>query len=83
MRGRHARTLARILERPTRADVSWREVAALLSSAGAQLSEGAGSRVHVALRGRRAVIHRPHPGKEPNKNTVEAVRRFLAATGVE
>jgi hypothetical protein len=29
-----------------------------------------------------AVIHEPHPNKETDKGTVEAVRRFLQTAGV-
>ena len=83
MRSRHARTLARVRERPTRSDITWREIDAMLRSLGAELSERAGSRVRVSLHGRAAVVHRPHPEKELTKSVVESLRRFLGDAGVE
>lgn len=50
---------------------------------GAELSEGRGSRVRVALNGVRAVIHRPHPRKETDKGALRSVRRFLDEAGVK
>jgi HicA toxin of bacterial toxin-antitoxin, len=78
----HRRTLARIFAEPTRADLRWRDIEAVLRAAGAEVSEGAGSRVRVALGGVRAVFHRPHPGPETSRGLVRAVRDFLAAAGV-
>jgi len=61
----------------------WSEIEALLRAAGAEISEGAGSRVRVALGGVRAVFHQPHPGPETRRGLVRAIRDFLAAAGVE
>jgi hypothetical protein len=83
MNSRHRRTLARIFAEPTPADLRWSEVEALLRSVGGQVSEGAGSRVRVALRGVRGVFHRPHPGPETRRSQVRAVRDFLAEAGVK
>ena len=55
----------------------------LLLALGAELSEGSGSRVRVALNGVRAVFHRPHPQKETDKGAVKSVRRFLQEAGIE
>jgi len=79
---RHRRTLARIFTEPTPADLRWRDIEALLVAVGAEVSEGAGSRIRVALAGVRAVFHRPHPGPETKRGLVRAVRDFLAAAGV-
>ncbi|MGI6419536.1 MAG: type II toxin-antitoxin system HicA family toxin [Thermoguttaceae bacterium] len=49
---------------------------------GADISEGAGSRVRVYLNGARAVFHRPHPHSEAGKAQVESVRRFLVNPGI-
>jgi hypothetical protein len=49
---------------------------------GAEIREGAGSRVLVALNGVRAVLHEPHPEKELSKPAVRAVRDFLRNAGV-
>ena len=49
---------------------------------GADVSEGSGSRVRVALNGVRAVFHRPHPERVTDKGAVKSVRRFLGEAGV-
>lgn len=79
---KHRATLSAIFADPVRADVAWRDVEALLRAAGAELGEGRGSRVRVALNGVRAVFHRPHPEKETDKGAVKSLRRFLREAGV-
>jgi len=49
---------------------------------GAEISQGSGSRVRVALHGVRAVFHRPHPRKETDRGAVKSMRRFLTEAGV-
>ena len=83
MNKRHRRTLARIFAEPTPADLRWDEIETLFRAAGAAISEGAGSRVRVALGGVRAVFHRPHPSPETRRGAVRAVRDFLIAAGVK
>ncbi len=83
MNSRHRKTLEDLYERPERADIAWREIEVLLLTLGAEISEGRGSRVRVALGGVRAVFHRPHPQKETDKGAVKAVRRFLQEAGIE
>jgi hypothetical protein len=80
---KHRKTLEAIFEKPERANIAWRDVEALLIALGAEISEGSGSRVRVALNDVRAVFHRPHPRKETNKGAVKSVRRFLEAAGVK
>lgn len=82
MNTRHRRTLEAIFERPERSDIAWRDIEGLFVALGAELSEGNGSRVRVALQGVRAVFHRPHPHKETDKGAVKSVRRFLQEAGV-
>ncbi|MCJ2041254.1 type II toxin-antitoxin system HicA family toxin [Methylobacterium sp. J-059] len=53
-----------------------------MSACGAEITEGRGSRIRVALHGVRAVFHRPHPQKETDKGAVKSVRRFLIEAGV-
>lgn len=79
---RHQRTLQAIFEDPVRANIPWLDVEALLTALGAELTEGAGSRVRIALNGVRAVFHRPHPQKETDKGAVKSMRRFLTEAGV-
>ncbi len=80
---KHRKTLEAIFEKPERANIAWRDIEALFSALGAEVAEGSGSRVRVALKDVRAVFHRPHPRKETNKGAVKSVRRFLEAAGVE
>ena len=83
MNRKHQRTLAHVFEDPTRADIPWRSIEALLLALGADVSEGRGSRMRVALNGVRAVFHRPHPQKETSRGAVLSVRRFLKEAGVD
>ena len=83
MNNKHRGTLRRIFEIPVRGDVAWRDVEKLFIALGAELSEGAGSRVRVALRGLRAVFHRPHPSPSTDKGALKSVRRLLEQAGVK
>ena len=76
-------TLAAIFEDPVRSDILWANIESLLYALGAEISEGRGSRVRVALKGVRAVFHRPHPQKVTDKGSVKSMRRFLIAAGVK
>ena len=55
----------------------------VLRACGAEISEGRGSRVRIALSDVRAVFHRAHPRKETDRGAVVAMRRFLTEAGVE
>jgi hypothetical protein len=79
---KHRRTLEAIFEDPVRSNIAWRDIEAMLAAAGAELTEGSGSRVRIALNGVRAVFHRPHPQKETDKGAVKSMRRFLTEAGV-
>jgi hypothetical protein len=76
------KTLRAIFEDPVSSDIQWTSVENLLLAAGAELSEGRGSRVRVYLKGVRAVFHRPHPHKETEKGALKSMRRFLTEAGV-
>jgi hypothetical protein len=79
---RHRKTLEAIFEDPIRANIAWRDIEALFMALGAEVTEGSGSRIRVALHDVRAVFHRPHPSPEINKGAVKSVRRFLQEAGV-
>ena len=64
-------------------NIAWADIERMLIHLGAEVSEGRGSRVRVALKGVRAVFHRPHPQKETDRGAVAAVRRFLIEAGIE
>jgi HicA toxin of bacterial toxin-antitoxin, len=80
---KHQDTLDAIFATPVRAGIVWNDIEALFRACGAEISEGSGSRVRVALNDVRAVFHRPHPRKETDKGAVKSVRRFLTEAGLE
>ena len=82
MNSKHQRALDAIFAQPVRSNVPWKDIEALLIALGAEISEGSGSRVRIALNGVRAVFHRPHPRKETDKGALMSVRRFLTEAGV-
>ena len=79
---KHDDTLASIFESPTRANVKWADVESLLKYKGAQITQGKGSRVRVALNGRKSVLHKPHPRPDVKKKALESIRDFLSEAGV-
>lgn len=83
MNKKQRQTLLRIFEKPERFDISWNDIENLFVGLGAEVSEGKGSRVRVALDDIRAVFHRPHPQRVTNKASVRSVRRFLIEAGVK
>ncbi len=83
MNKKQKKVLISLFTRPTPANISWKDVGALLTSLGAEVSEGNGSRVRIALHGVRAVFHKPHPHKEMDKGAVTSMRRFLEHAGVK
>ena len=83
MNKKQQRTLMRIFEKPERSDIIWNDIESLFNAFGAEISEGRGSRVRVALNDVRAVFHRPHPERVTNKGAVKSVRRFLQEAGVQ
>ena len=83
MTARQRRTLHAIFENPVRANIPWADIESLLRACGADISEGRGSRVRIALQGVRAVFHRPHPQKETDRGAVMSRRRFLIEAGIE
>jgi hypothetical protein len=83
MNKKQRQTLQKIFEKPERSDISWNDIEGLFISLGAEVTEGKGSRVRVALNDVRAVFHRPHPERVTNKGSVKSVRRFLIESGVK
>jgi len=82
MNDKQRQTLNKIYERPERSDIPWANIESLFVALGAEISEGKGSRVRVALSDIRAVFHRPHPDRVTNKGAVKSVKRFLQEAGV-
>lgn len=83
MNSKQRRTLAAIFADPISPSIPWSDIESLLRALGAEISEGRGSRVRVALGGRMAVFHRPHPQPTTDRGAVLSVRRFLTAAGVQ
>ena len=83
MNRKHRATLAAVFARPARSDLRWSDVEGLIAALGGTITVGAGSRVRASLGDSRAVFHRPHPRPTASKATVEDVRAFLRAAGVE
>lgn len=79
---KHDKALRAVFAEPVRASISWSDIVSLLEHLGADISQGEGSRVRIALNGVRAVFHRPHPQKEMDKGAVRSMRRFLTEAGV-
>jgi len=82
MNSKQKRILELVFMNPVQASIRWTDIEGLFVSLGAELSEGAGSRLRVKLNGVRAVFHRPHPQKTTDKGAVNSVRRFLENAGV-
>lgn len=82
MNRRQRAVLEQIYTEPTPADIRWTDIEALFRALDAEISEGAGSRVRVALNGVRAVFHRPHPSPQTKRGAVRSVRDFLEQAGV-
>lgn len=82
MKNKHKETLASIFEDPVKANIPWADIEVMLQAYGAEMSEGRGSRVRIALNGVRAVFHRPHPQEETDRGAVKSMRRFLTEAGV-
>jgi hypothetical protein len=82
---KHRRTLHRIFEEPTRADIEWDDFAALVEALGGEWrrpGRTAGSRRRAILRGVKGLFHRPHPGSIMRKGSVESARIFLRNAGI-
>ena len=83
MNHKQRKILDAIFEDPARANLEWADIEKLLIALGAEITEGRGSRMRVALNRERAIFHRPHPRKEAGKLMVLSVRLFLQNAGIE
>jgi hypothetical protein len=80
---KHDQTLRAIFSQPVQASILWSSIESLLKYLGAEIEEGRGSRVRVALNGVRTVFNWPHPEPTTDKGAVKSVRRFLKEAGIE
>lgn len=83
MNKNNRKTLNLVFKRPVPSDLRWNEIETLLIALKAEISEGNGSRVRIALNGIKAVFHRPHPTRETDKGAVISMRKFLENAGVK
>lgn len=83
MSGKYYKTLKSINHDPVLSGIKWTDIETMLISLGAEISQGRGARVRIALNGVRAVFHRPHPQKETDKGAVKSMRRFLKEAGIK
>jgi len=83
MNKKHQKIFKQIFEQPVQASIVWKDIEGMLKALNAEISEGNGSRVRIALNGIRAVFHRPHPQKETDKGAVVSMRRFLKEAGIK
>jgi len=60
----HDKILQAIFAEPVRASINWSDIESLLGHLGAEVSEGAGSRVRIALHGAPTVLHASGPPQE-------------------
>jgi hypothetical protein len=82
MNSKQQKTFEAIFKHPIPSNILWSDIESFLTALGAEISEGAGSRLRIKLKGVRAVFHRPHPQKTTDKGAVGSVRRFLENAGV-
>lgn len=83
LNSKQRKTLRAVFDDPERSDVPWEDVEKLLVALGAEINDGSGSRIRIALGGVRAVFHRPHPRRETDKGALKSMRRFLREAGVQ
>lgn len=79
---KHRKTLADLFARPTRPNIRWSRVEALVVALGGTVEERAGSRVALHLNGVLAVVHSPHPSPDMTRPSVRSVADFLTNAGV-
>jgi hypothetical protein len=82
MNSRHRKTLAAVFSEPTRPNIPWADIEALLIAVGCKVIEGSGSRVKFEYGELMAFFHRPHPQKEAIRYQVRDARKLLENLGI-
>jgi len=77
MKRKHQKTLELIYKHPTSGNIPWKDIEALFSALGANISERAGSRIAVVLFAEVRIFHRPHPSPDTDKGAVVSIRKWL------
>ncbi len=83
MNSKHRKALDAVRADPINGNLDWGRIESLLVALGSRVIEGPGSSVTFELQGRKATIHRPHPGKEALRYRVKAVREFLQSMEIK
>lgn len=83
MNNRQRKTLEAVFAEPTKSNIAWADIEALLIAVGCKVYEGAGSRVKFQHERGIYLAHRPHPQKEAKQYVVKYVRAFLNEIGVK
>jgi hypothetical protein len=83
MNVKHRRTIKAVFTVPTRSNIRFSNIGALIAALRGEVREGAGSRVVFELKGKRLYVHRPHPGREVKKYQVEEVREFSRSLEIQ
>jgi hypothetical protein len=82
MNNRHRKTLEAVFAEPTRTNIPWTDLEALLLGIGCKVIEGSGSRVRFVFDNKSFAAHRPHPQKEAKEYIVRALRNYLITIGI-
>jgi HicA toxin of bacterial toxin-antitoxin, len=82
MNSRQRKTLQAVFAEPTKSNIAWADIEALLLSVGCNIIEGSGSRVRFNHTRGTFVAHHPHPQKETKQYSVRQVRAYLIEIGV-
>lgn len=83
IKSKHKKTLRLIFDRPTSANIKWKDIESLFIALGAEVGEREGSRIGVRLFNDRRVFHRPHPEPTTDKGAVASIREWLRTNGVQ
>lgn len=82
MNAKHRKTLAAIFARSTSPSIVFLDIESLVKVLGAMVTERAGSRVKITMKGEQWHCHRPHLGKEAKRYQVEEARELFERAGV-
>lgn len=81
---KNSKTLSRIAQKPTVADIRWDELSSALESVGYECLNNDGSRRKFFHKGVNDLItlHKPHPSPDVAKYAIEEVREHLKLHGL-
>ncbi|MDR2209111.1 MAG: type II toxin-antitoxin system HicA family toxin [Azoarcus sp.] len=82
MNSKHRKTLSSIFETPTRSDIAFSDIEALVLALDGKVVEREGSRIKFVVKDQDFRCHRPHPARQAKKYQVEVFREFLLKIGV-